>query len=466
MRDFDARIRSAFAGSMIDLDILEELSQHAESTYDALRADGLSESDAIARIDQLIEGWRTNPAALHRVMKRAAIAPPATSRSFMSGSAADAIYGLRLLRSKPGYAAITILTIALGGRAATKLFSVDYGVLLRPLPWANAEGLIRVSETRGGKEGRIPGTMLNSTYLAWADSPQTIQSIGAFRETPMTVTGLGDAARITISAVTPTMLQMLGVRPDRGRIFTNEEGERGKGRVAILSRGFWEQRFGGQDNAIGKTLVLDGTSYTIVGVMPRDFRFPSAEVQLWTPWYVQPIDGPGGVKSGTIMRALARLKPGVTPAQAAAEGTARAIAAPDAGPLAMALFGGKDPIRVDVREAKEAAVADVRPAILALLVAAALLFVTAIANVANMQLARATARHRELTIRAALGAGTGRLARQLLIENAIVGVLGSLAGLALTIALHAALPSLLPAGFPRVDAITIDGRVLAFTLVL
>ena len=467
-RDFSARIRTAFAGAMIDLDILEELTQHVESTYSALRADGASEDEALARIDQLIVGWRTDPSSLQRVVKRApaVVAPSSASRSLLSGAVADAIYGLRLLRAKPGYAAITILTIALGVGAVTTLFSVAYGVLLRPLPWGNIKGLVRVSETRGGKEGRVPGTILNSTYLAWADSPQTIQSIGAFRENPMTLTGLGDAVRITVSAVTPSMLQMLDVRPDRGRIFTMDEGERGRGRVAILSRAFWEQRFGGGDDALGKAIVLDGTPYTIVGVLPRAFRFPSAEAQIWVPWYVQPIDVPGGGKAGTIMRALARLAPGATPEQAAAEGTARAVAAPDAGLIAMSLFGARDPIKVFVRDAKDAAVADIKPAILALLAAAVLLFLTAIANVANMQLARATARHRELTIRAALGAGIGRLARQLLIENAIAAVLGSIAGLALTFALHGALPALLPAGFPRVDAITIDGRVLAFTLLL
>ena len=133
--------------------------------------------------------------------------------------------------------------------------------------------------------------------------------------------------------------------------------------------------------------------------------------------------------------------------------------------LSQAMVGAKEPIQILVEDAKAAAAADVRPAILILLAASVLLFATAIANVANMQLARATARHRELTIRAALGAGTGRLARQLLIENALVGVLGGAAGLAVTIGLHAALPSLLPAGFPRVDAIDVDGRVLAFTLV-
>lgn len=467
MPDITARIRSAFRALDVDADIIEELAQHAESTFDALRADGVSEHDALAQIDRLIDGWRANPASLHRVIRRApAVTPPSTSPSFASGAVADAIFGLRLLRAKPGYAAVTILTIALGVGAVTMLFSVAYGVLLRPLPWANANGLIRVTETRGGKEGRLPGTILNSTYLAWSDSPKTIESLGAYRETQMTLTGLGDAARLTVSAVTPSMLQMLDVLPVRGRIFSLEEGHRGNTSFAILSQGFWEQRFGAREDVLGQAVVLDGASYTIVGVLPRDFRFPSAEAQIWIPWYVQPIDGPNGTKSGTIMRVLARLAPGATPEQAAAEGTARAIAAPDAGFLSMALFGGKDPIRVSVQDAKAAAVADVRPAILTLLVAAALLFVTAIANVANMQLARASARHRELTIRAALGAGTGRLARQLLIENAIAGVMGSAAGLALAVALHKVLPSVLPEGFPRVDAITIDGRVLAFTLVL
>ncbi len=221
-----------------------------------------------------------------------------------------------------------------------------------------------------------------------------------------------------------------------------------------------------REDIVGQPIVLDGTLRTIVGVMPRDFRFPTAETQAWFARQVPAVDQPGGGKAGTIMRTIARLKPGVTAAQAASEGTARAIAAPDAGPVAMSLFGARDPIQITVQDAKEAATAEVRPALIILLIASALLFVTAIANVANMQLARATNRHREMTIRAALGGAPARLARQLLVENAVVGVLGSAIGLALTVALQAALPALLPADFPRVDAIQIDGRVLAFTLLL
>ncbi|HJU44279.1 MAG TPA: ADOP family duplicated permease, partial [Vicinamibacterales bacterium] len=445
----------------------DELTQHAESTYEALRADGLSADEANTRIDALIAGWRKDPASLNRVVTRSpVVAPPPPATSIWSGAMADAFYGLRMLRAQPGAALLTVLTIALGVGAVTMLFSVANGVLLSPLPWANTDRLVRVMETRGGKEGRIAGTILNGTYLAWAEAPTTIESIGAYRDMTMTMTGAGDATRLPVAPVTPSMLSMLNVQPRLGRIFSTEEGQRGNTSFVILSSGLWEQRFGARDDVLGQPLTLDGAMFTIVGVMPREFRFPSAEVQAWIPWYVQPVDGPNGTKSGTIMRALARLKPGVTPAQAAAEGTARAVAAPDAGPVGLALFGAREPIHVSVRDAKEAATAEVRPAILLLLVAAALLFATAIANVANMQLARATVRHRELTIRAALGAGTSRLARQLLIENAIVGVIGGVAGLLLTITLHSALPSLLPAGFPRADAIAVDARVLALTFVL
>src|SRR5687768_1152252 len=179
MRD---RVRAAFVNVPVDPDVLEELAQHAESTYAEFRADGLSEGDARARIDQLIDGWRRDPSALHRVAKRSLVVvpPPATPEpwpSSIAGSMADLLYGLRILRARPGAAAVTILTVALGMGAVTTLFSVAYGVLLRPLPWGDTERLIRLSETRGGREARMPGTIFNGSYVAWADNPQTIDGI-------------------------------------------------------------------------------------------------------------------------------------------------------------------------------------------------------------------------------------------------------------------------------------------------
>jgi putative ABC transport system permease protein len=465
-RSWSAYLRDAFASSSLDADIVEELAQHAEAKYDELRADGASEKDALVEIDRLVDGWRADPMSLRRISRRAvAVIPPAASKSLIPGAWSDAVYGWRLLRASPGYAAMTILTIALGVGAVTTLFSVVYGVLLRPLPWGDTERLVRIVETRGGRQGRVPGTMMNGSFLAWAESPQTIEGIGTFSESPTTLTGLGDAVRIPVARITPSTFELLKARPIRGRIFESTEGRQSQP-LAIIAQGLWEQRFATREDILGQPIVLDGVLHTIIGVMPRDFRFPTAETRAWVAWRVPAVDQPGGGKAGTIMRVIARLKPGVTTAQAASEGTARASTAPDAGPVAMSLFGARDPIQITVEDAKDAAAAEVRPALIILLIAAALLFITAIANVANMQLARATVRHREITIRAALGAGTARLARQLLMENAMVGVLGSALGLALTVALQAALPTLLPAGFPRVDAIEIDGRVLGFTLLL
>ncbi len=465
--DWSQRIDAAFAGTGVDRDIIEELAQHAEATYESHRADGLSSEHASERIDALIDGWRTNPAALRRIVKRApAVAPPAGShRSFAAGALADVMYGLRLLRAQPGSAAVTILTIALGVGSVTTLFSVAHGVLLRPLSWATGDGLVRVIESRGGRQGRVPGTMMNGSYLAWEDAPQTIEGIGSWTDGAVTLTGAGDATRVTVTNVSPSLLELLRARPLRGRLFTPAEG-RGNWRLVILSQGIWEQRFGAREDIVGQPIILEGGAATVVGIMPRTFRFPHGDTQMWLPMSVAPVDGPNGVKRGQIFRALARLKPGVSIEQAAAEATARAIAAPDPGLVAMSLFGAKDPVRMNVVDANEAATADVRPAIVILLIAAALLFATAIANVANMQLARAAARHRELTIRAALGAGTARLSRQLFIENAVVGLFGAAFGVMLSAALHRALPSLLPAGFPRADEIAIDGRVLAFAAIV
>ena len=465
--DLQKRIAAAFADTGIDRDVLEELAQHAETTYQELRADGISEPEASQRIAALIAGWRSDPGALQRIVKRApAIAPPPSSRALWSGALADLRYGLRLLRAQRGTAALTILTIALGVGAVTTLFSVAHGVLLRPLSWATGDGVVRVIETRGGRQGRIPGTMMNGSYLAWADAPQTIEGIGAWTGGAVTLTGAGDATRVIVTNVSPSLLELLGAKPLRGRLFLPEEGRDSNWRIAILSQGIWEQRFGAREDIVGQTISLEGSPATVVGILPRTFRFPDGDTQMWLPMWVAPVDGPNGLKRGQIFRALARLKPGVTVQQASAEATTRAAAAPDAGLTAMSLFGAKDPIQLTTVDANEAATAEVRPAIIILLIAAALLFATAIANVANMQLARAAARHRELTIRAALGAGTGRLSRQLLIENAVLGISGAALGVLLSAALHRFLPVLLPAGFPRADEIAIDTRVLAFGAML
>jgi putative ABC transport system permease protein len=389
------------------------------------------------------------------------------NRQASAGLIQDARYAVRLLRREPGFTAVAILTMALGIGATTTLFSVAYGVLLKPLPWPHADRLVRVTETRAGRIGRVRGTVMNGTYLAWAEHPTTIDGLAGWlrRTQTMTIAG-GDPRRVSLIAITPGAFPLLEARPLLGRTFAEGEGVRGAPGVALLSYGLWREQFGGRREAVGEEVRLDDQPYTIVGVMPREFAFPDREARLWTAWVVPGVNGSQGVLTGVIFSALARLRDGVTPAQASAEATARARGAPDASQVALALFGAKEPIDIAVTPALDALTQDVKPAIVVLLAAVALLLATATANVASLQLARAATRRHELAIRAAIGAGAGRLTRQLLVESGILGLAGGAAGLALALALHRLLPAILPADFPRLDDVAVDWRVLLFAAVI
>ena len=242
-------------------------------------------------------------------------------------------------------------------------------------------------------------------------------------------------------------------------------GDPSQDHSVILSYGLWQQRYGGAADILGRALKLDGETYTVLGVMPRDFSFPDRETRAWTPMRVPPVVVPGSNgRAISIFSAIGRLKPGVTPQQAADEGTARGRSAPDPGLTAMAMFGSRGPVVVKAEPLLDAMTKDVRPALLVFLVAVGLLLATATANVASVQLARATTRRREIAIRSALGAGSTRLARQLLVENVLLGLMGGAVGIAAAYWLHRALPSLLPADFPRATDVALDLRVLGFAV--
>src|SRR5262249_55127634 len=307
--------------------------------------------------------------------------------------------------------------------------------------------------------------MTNLTYRGWREDMKTLDGLGAWSTEQVALAGQAHAARIKIADVTPSLLPMLQAAPALGRLFTDADTpesdaatRRHEGRagvpVVILSSGLWQQQFGGRSDVLGQTIRLDATSYTVVGVMPASFGFPDRDTRAWVPFYVEPVTTPGSQNfSISMFQALGRLRPGVTPAQAAAEGTARGRTVPDPGVVAMAVVGSHGPVTgrvtVTVTPMLDALTKDVRPAILILFAAVALLLATATANVASLQLARATGRRRELAIRSALGAARGRLARQTLVENVLLGMLGGAAGLRLAALLHPALPSILPARLPR-----------------
>jgi putative ABC transport system permease protein len=458
--NWTARVRRALeqAAPVPEDDVIEELAQHARAMYDAARADGCSEDEADRRVAGMLGVWTKESRGLHhRARRPAAVAPPpAVSASWFTGLAHDVRYAARLLRRQPRHSLVAIVTMALGLGATTVLFSVAYGVLMKPLPWPNGDRIVVIKETRGGTPPRF-GDLTNAAYLAWREDAATIEQVAAWSQRLVTMTGAGEADRIRVTAGTASLFAVLGVRPLLGTFFEPKDETAA---VAVLSERLWRERFGADLGVLGRSIQLDGQAHTIVGVLPDAHAFPDRQARAFVPFAVRSAAG----NSLSLFNAVAVLGPGVSPAQAAAEGTARGRFAADTGMTTRAIFGNGGPIEITARPMRDALGADVRRPLIVLLIAVGLLLVTATANVASLQLARAVARRREMSIRAALGAGSVRVLRQLLVEGILLGVIGGVAGLALAWLLNQSLPSLLPADFPRPDALGVDAVVVAFAL--
>ena len=377
-------------------------------------------------------------------------------------------YSLRTLLRSPGFSILTVLMMALGISTTTTFFSLAYGVLLRPLPWPEPDRIVRLQETRGGNPGRIPWTVSNTTYHAWRERPGTVAAVGGWmRGQLMTMTvGSGEPERVRVGRVTPSLLEVLQAHPLAGRPLSDDDvGVEGPDAV-LLGFGLWRRRFAGAPDVVGRTLRLDGRLLTIAGVMPRNFAFPDRDTEAWLPLAVARVESGGSVIRAMIFNAVARLRPAVTAEQASSEASSRARAAPKLGLAGVALFGSADDLAVSATPARAAFTADVRPALIILLGAVVLLFCTALASVLVLQSSRAVKRRREMAVRAAIGADFGHLARQWLIENAILGSAAGAAALLLTAALHEILPALLPPDFPRAEDVRLDRQVAFFACLL
>ncbi len=458
--DWTSRIRDAFTGAAHhpDESVVEELAQHAKAVYEAARADGCSHDEGERRVADLLEHWRGEAAALrHRSRRLPVVAPPPLAPpSRFAGLAGDLRYAARLLRRQPRHALLTVLTMALGIGATTVLFSVTYGVLVKPLPWANAGRVVVLKETRGGSAPRF-GDVTNAAYLAWRDESATLEHIAAWSQRVVTLTDAGEPERIRITAATATLFPVLGARPLIGSFFEQKDETLP---VIVLSEGLWRQRFGADPAVLGSPVHLDGESYTIVGILPDSAAYPNQQARAIVPFRVPQTTA----NNLFLFSAIALLRPGVTPAQAVAEGTARGRLTPDTGMTTMAIFGSTGPVAIAAQPLREALTADVRRPLIVLLIAVGLLLATATANVASLQLARTAVRAREMAIRAALGAGGGRVTRQLLVESLMLGVIGGGAGGGCALLLHGVLPAVLPLDFPRLDDLGVDAAVLAFAL--
>ena len=373
----------------------------------------------------------------------------------------DIRYSARLVRRQPRYTLLVVLTMALGIGATSALFSVTYGVLLKPLPWEDADTLVALTETRGGNRPRF-ASFSNAAFLAWREQPTTIEDLAAWSQLTVTLGGTGEPERVRIAAVSASLFRVLRARPLIGSLFVEEDESATNGAVIILSEGLWRSRFGGDPAVLDSLVRIDSQSRRVIGVLADRIAFPDSRTRAWIPYRVPPADG----RSLSMFDAIARLRPFTTAAQAASEATARGRFAVDTGMTTMAIFGGQGPVEISATPLAESVTSEVRRPLIVLLVAVGLLFLTATANVASLQLARTTFRRRELAIRAALGAGRGRVTRQLVVESLLFGGAGGAGGLALAGLLQALRPAILPADFPRADALGIDWIVVLFTLVV
>lgn len=365
----------------------------------------------------------------------------------------DIRFAFRSLQRAPSFVAIALACLTLGIGANVSIFAVVDAVLLKPLPFASPSQLVRV-----WSDAVVPGGVFE---IVKRESKSYAALEGAEGARQVSLTGLGDPARVFVSQTTAGVFDALGVAPVVGRIFETNANENSAPPVAMLSYGFWQSQFGGDAGVVGKTVKLDGVSRTIVGVMPARFAFPAGNVQLWIPaTFVRNAPSYWWTSYFTL---VGRLKPGVTAQQAQAEAAVVFPRARAAFPMKMPNDWGA---HVDVMPLQESVVKSARPTMVLLYGAVGLVLLAACVNVAGLYIGRTILRTREIAVRSALGAGRARIARLLLVESAMVAVAGALFGLAFAWFMLRGLVSVLPSDTPRLGEIAIDARVLAMTLLL
>ncbi len=366
----------------------------------------------------------------------------------------DLRYGLRMLARSPGFTTVAVLTLALGIGANTAIFSVFYGVLLRPLPYPEPDRLVWMwpANLRTGQP--YGGAISPPDFLDYRRRSTVFEHLAAFLPIDTTVAGSGEAERVPSAAVSAGFFETLGVKPVLGRTIFPDDEQVQRPQAVVLSYGLWQARFGGNPQVIGRTMNVDGQGMTIVGVMPAGFEFPKA-VQLWNPLPFKMDEMQ--VRRFHFIRTIGRLKPGVTLGQAEAQMTSVSLSLEKMYPDSNTGYGAK-PVLL-----QERLLGDMRPTLRVLMIAVGFVLLIACANVAHLLLARVTARYKEIAVRSSLGASSGRLMRQLLTESVLLGLLGGALGVLLAIVGLRALISIHPANIPRLDQVHLDIRALVFT---
>jgi predicted permease len=464
MPDFKAEIRARLAelglSPVRETEIAEELSQHLEEEYERALSSGTSEDEAREQVLKQLSA----PDLLGRELKHVERRVPQDSIpsgtrhkvNIFADLGQDVRYALRTLAKNPAFTAVAIVALALGIGANTAIFSVVNAVLLRPLPFKHPEQLVMVWEN-AAHLGFPKDTPSPANFLDWQKQGQSFTGMAATAERSFNLTGVGEPERLEGRRVSANLFDLLGVAPLLGRTFVSDDDRPGTN-VVLLSCSLWQRRFGSDPAVIGRAVTLNGESYTVVGVMPPFLQLPgysNRSDQLWVPIAFPQEEA--SQRGNHFLDVIARLKPGIPLRQAQAEMETIASRLAQQYPVYNARRGA---VVVPVHEQ---VVGDMRPALLVLLGAVGFVLLIACANVANLLLARAAVRQKEIALRLALGASRARLTRQFLTESVLLAIFGAGLGLLLALAGIRILRTFMPSTISQVQMISIDGTVLIFT---